>query len=116
MKYVFYALTYQKYGLVRLQRVGGGLSFVSHQKRVFLRVCLNKLLSAILQEKHVLVCVPENCAVFNDSAREKGFLLVCGESRRVLLDFNKSNVSARLLLSYAVLSIIFLRATIFSVL
>ena len=58
MKYVFYALTYQKYGLVRLQRVGGGLSFVSHQKRFFLRVCLNKLLSAILQEKHVLVCVP----------------------------------------------------------
>ena len=47
---------------------------------------------------------------------EKGFLLVCGESRRFLLDFNKSNVSARLLLSYAVFSIVFLRATIFSVL
>ena len=58
MKYVFDALTYQKYVLVRLQRVGAGLSFVSHQKSVFLRVCLNKLLSAILQEKHVLVCVP----------------------------------------------------------
>ena len=58
MKYVFYALTYQKYFLVRLQRVGAGLSFVSHEKSVFLRVCLNKLLSAILQEKHVLVCVP----------------------------------------------------------
>ena len=58
MKYVFYALTYQKYVLVRLQRVGAGLSFVSHQKSVFLRVCLNKLLSATLQEKHVLVCVP----------------------------------------------------------
>ena len=58
MKYVFDALTYQKYVLVRLQRVGAGLSFVSHQKSVFLRVCLNKLLPAILQEKHVLVCVP----------------------------------------------------------
>jgi len=58
MKYVFDALTYQKYVLVRLQRVGAGLSFVSHQKSVFLRVCLNKLPSAILQEKHVLVCVP----------------------------------------------------------
>ena len=58
MKNVFDALTYQKYVLVRLQRVGAGLSFVSHQKSVFLRVCLNKLLSAILQEKHVLVCVP----------------------------------------------------------
>ena len=57
MKYVFDALTYQKYVLVRLQRVGAGLSFVSHQKSVFLRVCLNKLLSAILQKKHVLVCV-----------------------------------------------------------
>ena len=51
MKYVFDALTYQKYVLVRLQRVGAGLSFVSHQKSVFLRVCLNKLLSAILQKK-----------------------------------------------------------------
>ena len=58
MKYVFDALTSQKYVLVRLQRVGAGLSFVSHQKRVSLRVCLNKLLSAILQKKHVLVCVP----------------------------------------------------------
>ena len=59
MKYVFDALTYQKYVLVRLQRVGAGLSFVSHQKSVFWRVCLNKLLSPILQEKHVLVL----CAV-----------------------------------------------------
>ena len=58
MKYVFDALTYQKCVLVRLQRVGAGLSFVSIQKSVFWRVCLNKLLSAILQEKHVLVCVP----------------------------------------------------------
>jgi len=48
MKYVFDALTYQKYALVRLERVGDGLN----------RVCLNKLLPAILQEKHVLVCVP----------------------------------------------------------
>ena len=46
----------------------------------------------------------------------KRFLLICGESRRFLLDFNKRNVPACLLLSYAVFSIIFLRATIFSVL
>ena len=58
MKYVFDALTYQKYALVRLERVGDGLNFVSHQKSVFLRVCLNKLLPAILQEKHVLAFVP----------------------------------------------------------
>ena len=58
MKYVFDILTYQKYALVRLERVGNGLNFVSHQKSVFLRVYLNKFLSAILHEKHVLVCMP----------------------------------------------------------
>ena len=36
--------------------VWAGLSFLSHKKSVFLRVCLNNLLSALLQEKHVLVC------------------------------------------------------------
>ena len=78
----------------------------------------NKLLSAILQEKHVLV-VCRRIALFplrNGSMKKKGFLLVCGESRRFLIDFNKSNVSPFFLLSYAVFSIIFLRATIFSVL
>ena len=37
--------------------VWAGLSFLSHKKSVFLRVCLNNLLSALLQEKHVLVCL-----------------------------------------------------------
>ena len=50
MKYVFDALTYQNYALVSLERVGDGLS----------RVRLNKLLPAILQEKHVFgLCAVE---------------------------------------------------------
>ena len=61
MKYVFHALTYRKHVLVCFQRFGAGLSFVSHKKERFsvcVCVCVNKLLSAILQENHVLVCVP----------------------------------------------------------
>ena len=64
MKYVFDALTYQKYVLVRLQRVGAGLSFVSHQKNVFLRVCLNKLLFQLYCMKNMFWFVCRRIALF----------------------------------------------------
>ena len=109
----FHSLYYRKIVLLAT-KLGYFEPYVT--KTSYFAFCVkNSLRLALLQEKHVLVCVPWNCAVSIDIAWERGFLLVCSESRRFLLDFIKATFFGCLLQSYAVFSIIFFRAAIFSV-